>query len=260
MKENDKKRIQEALNAGKSAAEVQVILQKLVRDEVLPIVSNEHRYYWESVCNTVQFPLKLKSVTMPIYIPVPQITKFQLPWRKYAGVVTVAAVFLVAEKMSEDRHLSNFLLSLVSGVIVEHFANPVLPSEQQIVETKIVVESTISEIEDYVCRFVEDIRMLEKDPYPLENRHSQVLEWMQNVYLDAEEYGEECAKFFRKRVESTMQSNGYELVFYSENNKNCFEIEKSRTVKGDFQMVLPAIRNVKTNNVILKGKTFLPMV
>jgi len=103
------------------------------------------------------------------------------------------------------------------------------------------------------------INQLEKEQleskYPLENRLTPLLSFLNDVYLECEEYGETYSSHIKRRVQYILKSQGYEYIDYNTENTDYYTISKSNYDTDTITQ--PALINSKTKKCVIRGMVFI---
>lgn len=114
------------------------------------------------------------------------------------------------------------------------------------------LESRLEEADDQIKGLKAAIN---ETQYPLEKCLNPILAFLNDVYLECEEYGEQYALHIKKRVEHILKNQGYEYVDYSEDT-----IDYYSTFKSNYDtdtVTQPALVNKKTQRCVIGGIVFL---
>lgn len=126
------------------------------------------------------------------------------------------------------------------------------------VDANILIE-TAGQIINDMSKLVNELKVPESQTLsvqlPIHKNYKNVLEWLQTLYSECEEFDEETRNIIVKRIESILLAIGYKLITYN-NNKECFVTDYIDCKEA--KMILPAISYIKTNKLVLLGKLFLP--
>lgn len=132
-------------------------------------------------------------------------------------------------------------------------------------DEKNLVEKILSNSDEIIASIDKSIKLLnllvitaenqKTDIKALHKNYPNILKWYQEAYSSCEEFGESCAAFYKKRIESVLDQSYYKVINYDGANSEMFK----KTVCADVtstQQYLPAIYS--ENELVLPGEIFIP--
>lgn len=97
--------------------------------------------------------------------------------------------------------------------------------------------------------------VIKETEYPLEKFLNPILAFLNDIYLECDEYGEQYALHIKKRVEHLLKNQGYEYVDYREDT-----IDYYSTFNSNYDVdtvTQPALVNKKTQRCVIRGIVFI---
>ena len=129
-------------------------------------------------------------------------------------------------------------------------------NDKSVVKVEYSIDSTVEGIATDIDKMVNMISILViEKKLPLDASYPTVLGWYQQVYADCDEFGTECAKYFRKRIEAVLHESSYTLQNYDGTNDTLF----IKTIENNITSIkqnMPAITNEQ--GYILSGRMSVP--
>lgn len=265
-----KKRLTLLLIEKAPSSDVQGLCRSILKEKVQTIFSDANEEWKRRVlqlCEMINLPLRVKA-EVSLHKEKPK----SMLW-SYIGILVAIIVFSIAMSITESLFWSALLSALLGLGLNFYFINKNKGDEVEMPKS-VYIDNSVEEIERYMDDVLnlfraflpQELAIDDSDSgtipidihylYPLDFRYIEILEFLNRVYVISENYGEECANFFRKRITELLENSGYELVEYSEDKKSWFDIEYA-TRLTETTMVKPVIRNLSRNKVIIKGKVFI---
>lgn len=116
------------------------------------------------------------------------------------------------------------------------------------------IENLKAEIESQTKEINQQKQEIEKNAFPLENRYKPLLELLNDVYLECDEYGEEYATHLKKRLLFNLKNAGYKYIDYNDENIDYYSAFNSNYLEDT--VTQPALINTKTKKCIIRGMVF----
>ena len=116
------------------------------------------------------------------------------------------------------------------------------------------IQKLKAEIESQTKKINQQKQEIEKNAFPLENRYKPLLELLNDVYLECDEYGEEYATHLKKRLLFNLKNAGYKYIDYNDENIDYYSAFNSNYLEDT--VTQPALINTKTKKCIIRGMVF----
>ena len=116
------------------------------------------------------------------------------------------------------------------------------------------IQNLKAEIESQTKKINQQKQEIEKNAFPLENRYKPLLELLNDVYLECDEYGEEYATHLKKRLLFNLKNAGYKYIDYNDENIDYYSAFNSNYLEDT--VTQPALINTKTKKCIIRGMVF----
>lgn len=116
------------------------------------------------------------------------------------------------------------------------------------------IQNLKAEIESQTKKINQQKQEIEKNAFPLENRYKPLLELLNDVYLECDEYGEEYATHLKKRLLFNLKNAGYKYIDYNDENIDYYSAFNSNYLEDI--VTQPALINTKTKKCIIRGMVF----
>lgn len=116
------------------------------------------------------------------------------------------------------------------------------------------IENLKAEIESQTKEINQQKQEIERNAFPLENRYKPLLELLNDVYLECDEYGEEYATHLKKRLLFNLKNAGYKYIDYNDENIDYYSAFNSNYLEDT--VTQPALINTKTKKCIIRGMVF----
>ena len=247
-------------------ADVQGLCRSILKVKVETIFSDANEEWKRRIfqlCEMINLPLRVKAE-----VSLCRNKPKNLLW-SYWGICVAIIVFSITMSITESIFWSALLSALLGLGLNAYLISKNKGDEVQMPKTAYIDNST-EEIERYMDDILNLFRFLlpkvvtitnDKEPtetdtkvlYPLDYRYIEILEFLNRAYIVSENYGEDCARFFRKSISELLENSGYELVGYSEDRKAWFDVDYQDNLTGT-TLIQPAIRNLRRNRVVIKGR------
>lgn len=247
-------------------SDVQGLCRSILKEKVETIFSDANEEWKRRVlqlCEMIIFPLRVKTA-----VSLCRNKPKSLLW-SYWGICVAIVVFLIIMAITESIFWSALLSALLGLGLNAYLISKNKGDEVEMPEA-VYIDNSIEEIERYMNDVLNLFRFLlpkaitdinDKEPtstdtkvlYPLDYRYIEILEFLNRAYMVSENYGENCAHFFRKGISELLENSGYELVGYSEDKKAWFDVDYQDNLIGT-TLIQPAIRNLRRNRVVIKGR------
>lgn len=95
---------------------------------------------------------------------------------------------------------------------------------------------------------------IELNLFPLENKFKPLLELLNDIYIECDDYGEEYAFHLKKRILFNLKIAGYEYIDYNDENIDYYSAFNSNYAEDTVSQ--PALVNTKTKKCIIRGMVF----
>lgn len=261
-----KKRLTLLLVEKASISDVQGLCRSILKEKVETIFSDANEEWKRKVlqlCEMINLPLRVKA-EVSLHKEKPK----NMLW-SYIGILVAIIVFSITMSITESIFWSA-LLSALLGLGLNFYLINKKKGDEVEMPKPVYTDNSAEEIERYMDDVLNLFRFLlpkvitdtsDKDPtppdtkvlYPLDYRYIEILEFLNRAYIVSENYGEDCAHFFRKGISELLENSGYELVGYSEDKKAWFDVDYQDNLIGT-TLIQPAIRNLRRNKVVIKGR------
>ena len=116
------------------------------------------------------------------------------------------------------------------------------------------IENLKAEIESQTKEINQQKQEIERNAFPLENRYKPLLELLNDVYLECDDYGEEYATHLKKRLLFNLKNAGYKYIDYNDENIDYYSAFNSNYLEDT--VTQPALINTKTKKCIIRGMVF----
>ena len=116
------------------------------------------------------------------------------------------------------------------------------------------IQNLKAEIESQTKKINQQKQEIENNAFPLENRYKPLLELLNDVYLECDEYGEEYATHLKKRLLFNLKNAGYKYIDYNDENIDYYSAFNSNYLEDI--VTQPALINTKTKKCIIRGMVF----
>lgn len=276
MKQQNKSKLEELLLHSKSSIED---IQKEIRLIITESLDSNgltapQRRAIEAICSEVVVPLSvgIETSNTPIISTPPR--KKMLPFISNVTIPSIIALLSILLFFGIIPLGISVLITVLSLYIaINSFILHRKPQERalQLPATKLVVKSTVNEIEDSIDELISHFNCIikeikkntgEKPPFedPLMGSHLEILKWTQRLYNNAVRLEKIGTERFREDISYILDLFDYTLKPYSPEDSEYFNIEHITMENKEPNTVTPAIfhRNGSKEEIILKGKVFLP--
>lgn len=175
------------------------------------------------------------------------------PWNIIVGGGISAALLII---------LSSFLSAKGKQDAEHKIQKPIHLNNNQIHEIIAALEAVAKSIDTLLNNYHLHLDALEKqykrqiDANSLEDRYKNVLEEMQTISKIALSGKENVSDNIIERVEDFLESEGYKMLKYSDDNTKFFDSKESNV--SEIKTYKPAIVNKTTGEVALKGTILIP--
>ena len=116
------------------------------------------------------------------------------------------------------------------------------------------IENLKAEVESQTKIINQQKQEIERNAFPLENRYKPLLELLNDVYLECDDYGEEYATHLKKRLLFNLKNAGYKYIDYNDENIDYYSAFNSNYLEDT--VTQPALINTKTKKCIIRGMVF----
>lgn len=116
------------------------------------------------------------------------------------------------------------------------------------------IENLKAEVESQTKIINQQKQEIERNAFPLENRYKPLLELLNDVYLECDDYGEEYATHLKKRILFNLKNAGYKYIDYNDENIDYYSAFNSNYLEDT--VTQPALINTKTKKCIIRGMVF----
>lgn len=261
MKNINKQKLLDAMRTSDPAT-LRRALRIIVADEI------------ESAATPAQMKAGLRALADTIEVPFA--TEYRMPEsapqntaaRHDSDLVPLAAAAIVgATAGALTRRLKPLVTALLTGASAFAAAvaaktimlNAGCTTKQTQLSPKPVctILSTPDEIAAKVDSIVNSaVRLVSFETKRLSESYPNVLKWLQEAYSECADFGAECEKFFKKRIDSLIYQCDYTLHNYDGTNAGLFTVTEDADVAEPVQ-ALPAITD--KNGYLLRGHLFVPV-
>ncbi len=230
------------------------------KEEILEIVCSEVK----AINAPNEKLLKIVDLLSCLQFPLKISTHIVIPEKKSENKIDIASItgtaimgIVVNRLLKKCSAIPTITLSLGAAFAVGLGIKQVFKKEKKKIAIEQQVDSTVEEIAANIDKLIDIISnlLIEKKQLLNEN-YLNIIEWYQQAYADCDDFGEECADYFKKRIESILLANDYYLYNYNGKNGELFR----KTIINDITSVkqqLPAISNKK--GFVLTGIIFMPL-
>lgn len=255
MKQENFRKIEQVLAGHPSPQAVRTLVHGVIENElsVCPEIQDEDRQELSALLCLVHFPLKVEQVCIR--------TETSDASYEPSRLVGVATGIITCAALNKMPLLPRVLFSVIGGVGVDYAAQYYFQKRKKINHRNVmnIQEKLLSSAEDIQERVDKIVRllvlMMVKPKVTLSSNFPNILKWYQAAYADCEDFGSECATYFRHRIESVLRQCYCELVNYDGTNEHLFETELTSRITEPTQE-LPAI--TAQDGYLLPGKLFFP--
>lgn len=260
METNIKSRLHQEIQNGCSVESLTNLCQEIVFNEVSDQCANaETEKMIKGLCKKLDFSIKTKIVNLP--------AKQNLPspiLKEIVGYSICAISYYLFHRLTEV-HLIGGLAGIAAGLSYNKFAKD--KSVPQATSSKTIISSTVAEVEkniDEAVKLLLNIINLickkQDDPtppdYPLEHKYFGILKFLYETYDNYLAQPEEDT-FSMNLLQRLFRKYGYELVDYTEENKEFFDSSVANIPERT--TTRPALLNEKTRKCIFEGHIIFPM-
>ena len=116
------------------------------------------------------------------------------------------------------------------------------------------IENLKAEVESQTKIINQQKQEIERNAFPLENRYKPLLELLNDVYLECDDYGEEYATHLKKRLLFNLKNAGYKYIDYNDENIDYYSAFNSNYLEDTVTQT--ALINTKTKKCIIRGMVF----
>lgn len=251
MIESNLKRLKELKTQQTDVALFRKELNSLICHEIKALdAPNQKLVEAVEVVSCLQFPLKIST-----HVEVSKVKPRDNAYPIWGAALTGVAACRALRGLSVIPALGvSFGLSALVGLSICYLTKH--KNIQPTVQIRHSIDSTVEEIEQGVDKLVNFVSVLVLERKPtLDEVYPNVLSWYQQAYADCEDFGEECAKHFQKRIKLVLAECGYTLHNYDGSNGKLFRQEKSDEIES-VRQYMPAITDEA--GYVLPGFVFLP--
>lgn len=251
MKEENIKKINDVIQTN-NITNTRKELRRILVDEIRSLeISSEELVPIIQVFEQIDIPLKIK--TKAFQVQSEKDYKSSIP--TILSSLSAVALYTLLPKKSIINGIVAFAGAAFAGWMAQKklgsSSTPDTPKEKE--EVIISTSSEIAGAIDGIVRLISTMAI--KQPESLSTSFPNVLKWYQQAYASSGDYGEECEKYFKKRIESILRQCHCELHNYNGNNAEFFEKTEDYTVH-EITQYLPAITGEK--GYILPGVIYIP--
>lgn len=206
-------------------------------------------------------------LALPVHVEVKCTTQESqpkvLPWHLALGLfVLCGLILLTGIKISVWLAL---LLAAGAAYGAYRHLSQGLKSEKLPVEASLLMDTKAETLVNDIDYIVRNLRELLKEEeisvaFPAQSLftcYPNVVRWLQNAYVDSEDFDSRSKEYFKKRIKSLLGQCYYDVVAFDGTNENLFETELTSRISEPV-MEMPAIVDVKTDKLVLPGKLFFP--
>ena len=247
MKEKNKEKIIKALKGEVLLNDFQPILNEVITDEITthPQLSDSMKSFGNELVPIIRIPID----TVIQVSKVPQSDTSQLSSsviKAGAGAaISILSMTLLGKKHPFMGATLGFMGALMAGIALNESEKP-----KSHFKERQLITSNPDEIEELVDKLLYSLEVLEvssrnaetKEPVATSfgDKFPNIIKWLQNIYLETESYGEECAKTMRRQIERILKTVYCTCVHYDGKNDTMFEIYGDSNIT-DILELFPAI-------------------
>ena len=277
-----KSELEALLNTNASVEAIQDNARQIIFDNInLHGLTPSQKQAIEAICHKVTIPL-----SMGIKMPNLPIVSSQEKTRIFSPIYNLAISILIAlsgvliyfEILSLNISLLITVLAIylaVSSFKLHQISEKEKEQkEEKAVEPTLHITTNITEIENLINEQITSINQVIaiikgsnkgdiKQPLdPLMDSHLEILKWMQHLYNNAVRLEKIGTEHFREDISYILDFFDYDLVIYSPEESENFNVEHIKMEVSEPNTVSPAIfhRKEEGREIVLKGKVFLPEV
>jgi hypothetical protein len=173
----------------------------------------------------------------------------------------------------------NIIILIAIALIIVYFAKGYLFSNKESIENALKYLEKIGDSVEFMTKKLNENEALisqhhqhvsenEDDTSPLKSYQEDVneilkgdfitlLQTLQTLDISSSKFGESCHKYMRNEAEEAALMCEMRFVDYLESTKDCYNVEYV-TNRNEIFYVKRAIIRISDNQIVLKGKVFLP--
>lgn len=272
-----KSELEALLNTNASVEVIQDNARQIIFDNInLYGLTPSQKQAIEAICHKVTIPL-----SMGIKMPNLPIVSSQEKTRIFSPIYNLAISILIAlsgvliyfEILSLNISLLITVLAIylaVSSFKLHQISEKEKEQkEEKAVEPTLHITTNITEIENLINEQITSINQViaiikgsNKGDDPLMDSHLEILKWMQRLYNNAVRLEKIGTERFREDISYILDFFDYDLIIYSPEESENFNVEHIKMEVSEPNTVSPAIfhRKEEGREIVLKGKVFLPEV
>lgn len=279
MKQQSKSELEALLNTNASVEAIQDNARQIIFDNInIHGLTRSQKQAIEAICHKVTIPLSMgiKMPNRPILLSQEKIKIFSHIYNFVISVViALFGILIYFEILSLD--ISLFITILAIYLTVSSFKLHRISEkekeqkEEKAVEPTLYITTNVTEIENFINEQITSINRISTiindlndsgSSDPLMDSHLEILKWMQRLYNNAVRLEKIGTERFREDISYILDFFDYDLVIYSPEESENFNVEHIKMEISEPNTVSPAIfhRKEEGREIVLKGKVFLPEV
>lgn len=256
MEANIKSRLNQEIQNGCSVEFLTNLCQEIVFNEVsAQCASAETKNIIKGLCEKLDFSIKTKSINLSIRKKAPNSSL-----KEAIGYSICGISYYLFYKLT-DEHIVGGLVGIAAGL----FYNKLIKDKNvpQAESSKIFISSTVVEVEknidDAISLLLNIISLINRDgvtplpppeKYLLENEYFVITKYLYDNYIKCLAQPNQDT-FQMESIELLFKNYGYELIEYTDNNKEYFNSSTANVPERT--TTCPALLNKKTRKCVCKG-------
>lgn len=267
MEANIKSRLNQEIQNGCSVEFLTNLCQEIVFNEVSAQCANaETKNIIKGLCEKLDFSIKTKSISLPA-----KQKSYNSPLKGAIGYSICGISYYLFYKLT-DEHIVGGLAGITAGLLYNKLIKD--KNVLQVASSKNIISSTVAEVEknmdgavSLLLNIIDLINRNESEEvgttppppsgeYPLENEYFVITKYLYDNYIKC------LAQLNRdtfqiESIELLFENYGYELIEYTENNKEYFNSSTANILERT--TTCPALLNKKTSRCVCKGHVLFPL-
>ncbi len=248
MKESNKEKIETALQNNPSLDDLQSSLKEIITDEIFtyPQLSDSMKSLGLEWVKHIDIPVKTATLLQK------ESRNKSIDFSSTVAKVGIGAGIATLSMSLAGKNNRVFgAVGGVTGALLAGLALNKLEKKETSLQTREQVVSTTQGIEEAVDRLLSMLAELddhfessETEERPVSmtfgDNYSNIIKWLQNIYLETDSYGEECSGSLRRKIERILGTVYCDTVHYDGKNDGLFEFNNDSTITEPLELY-PAI-------------------
>lgn len=251
MKPQNKEIIINILKGDTLLNALQPVLNSVITDEITahPQLSDTMKSFGKELVSIINIPIETVTQIQKGPQSVESIQPSSVVKAGSGACMMFLSMALLRKKHTVIGATIGFAGALLAGGAINEIGN-----QTNHLKERVLVASTPDEIEHQIDKLISSLEVMdnvgcdeesEKEPVSASfgDNYPNIIKWLQNIYLESESYGEECADTMRRQIERILKTVYCAFVHYDGKNDKLFEFNEDSTITENLELFPAVVAN-----------------